>query len=49
MSYVWPMNTQVRETKNGWVDPKQWVVDNYYSYKLALPDLTEDKKCLSLA
>lgn len=33
LTYVKPFSKEVRETNNGWVDPKQWVIDNYQKFK----------------
>jgi len=29
LSYCFPFSEEVRNTKNGWVKPDQWVVNNY--------------------
>lgn len=38
LTYIEPWDTQVRGTSKGWVDPFQWVIDNYEHYKPFLPD-----------
>ena len=34
-----PYCNEVRETKNGWVYPDSWVVNNYYRFKSKLDEL----------
>jgi hypothetical protein len=33
LSYIKPYSTEVRETSNGWVDPCEWVINNYTKFK----------------
>lgn len=37
LTYMRPFNQEVRETKNGWVDPGQWVIDNKDKFLPLLP------------
>lgn len=37
LSYVSPYAREVRDTSDGWVDPGQWVIDNYDRFMTALP------------
>ena len=37
LTYISPWSQEVRETDHGWVDPIQWVRDNYERFKLSLP------------
>ena len=34
-----PYIDEVRDTKNGWVDPGTWVVDNYWRFEHLMRDL----------
>jgi hypothetical protein len=34
-----PYNIEARETKNGWIDPGNWVIDNYNKFKIFLPNI----------
>lgn len=38
LSYVKPFSKTVRSTDNGWVDPCQWVIDNYEKFKTYMPE-----------
>ena len=38
LTYCKPFSDEVRETDNGWVDPGEWVRDNYERFKPFLPD-----------
>lgn len=33
LTYLRPWSEEVRETKNGWVDPSDWVINNYEKFK----------------
>lgn len=33
LSYVSPYSETVRETDSGWIDPGQWVIDNYDTFR----------------
>lgn len=37
LSYFSPYSKEVRETENGWVDVKTWVINNYDRFKSTLP------------
>ncbi len=37
LSYVYPYSAEVRDTLEGWVPPKDWVVANYDRFKKYLP------------
>lgn len=37
LSYTYPYNTQVRETKDGWSDVETWVMNNYAKFRGYLP------------
>lgn len=36
-SYCKPFSAEVRNTANGWVDPFQWVIDNFHRFRPFLP------------
>jgi len=40
LSYCTPYAKEVRETSNGWVAPKDWVIDNWDRFKRHLPSNT---------
>lgn len=49
MTYCRPYAESVRDTASGWVDPKEWVVENYNRFKQYLPDIDcTDPDVLSL-
>lgn len=37
LTYFNPFADEVRQTDDGWVDVKQWVIDNYPKFKRFLP------------
>jgi hypothetical protein len=37
LSHIKPYSGEVRQTSTGWVDIKQWVIDNYPRFKDCLP------------
>lgn len=37
LTYTRPFSHEVRETGSTWVDPAQWVIDNYERFKDKLP------------
>lgn len=37
LTYIRPWSKEVRETEKGWINPIQWVKDNYKRFKYALP------------
>lgn len=39
IAYNAPFSAEVRDTKNGWVDPGQWVVDNASRFLPTLPEV----------
>ena len=39
LSYLRPYDTEVRETKNGWVKVEDWVIVNYPKFKPHLPSV----------
>lgn len=41
LTYLSPWQKEVRETKNGWVDPCKWVTDKYSYFKQFLPPAYE--------
>ena len=41
LTYVRPFSLEVRQTKNGWVDPKVWVITNKDRFLQFLPDDNE--------
>ncbi len=38
LSYCTPYDREVRETANGWVAPKDWVIANYDRFRCHLPE-----------
>lgn len=42
LTYCRPYALEVRETENGWVDPKQWVIDNKDRFLPHLPPVPAD-------
>ena len=38
LSYVKPFSNTVRDTDKGWVNPCQWVIDNYEKFKAYMPE-----------
>lgn len=45
LSYCHPYADEVRETDHGWVDVKQWVVDNYTRFESILPEILPEDNC----
>lgn len=42
LTYTLPYSLEVRESENGdWVDPCQWVIDNYDRFRHHLPEIDE--------
>jgi hypothetical protein len=39
LTYVLPFSKESRETNFGWVDPAQWVIQNYSRFKDQLPPI----------
>jgi hypothetical protein len=37
LTYLRPYSKEVRETSNGWVAPKDWVIANYHKFVNHLP------------
>ena len=37
LTYISPYEKEVKETEKGWVDPSDWIVNNYPKYKKFLP------------
>lgn len=44
LTYVNPYAKQVRETANGWINPCEWVIENYPRFKINFNLLTEIKE-----
>ena len=42
LGYCQPFSSEVRETRNGWVDPCQWVIDNAHRFIHQLPPIPEE-------
>lgn len=38
-----PYGDELRDTEHGWVDPGQWVVDNYHRFAEHLPYVEEEE------
>ena len=45
LSYCSPYAEEVRDGPDQWVDPKQWVVDNYSRFKDILPEIIPEDDC----
>jgi hypothetical protein len=42
LSYLAPWGNEVRNTDHGFVDPKEWVIDNYDKFKDDIPKVGVD-------
>jgi len=42
LSYTSPYGEETRETEDGWVDVRYWVVDNYHRFDHLLPKITPE-------
>lgn len=38
LTNISPFSKEVRDTKKGWVAPKEWVIQNYNNFKQYLPN-----------
>jgi hypothetical protein len=39
LTFVRPYGQEVRKTDGGWVDPAEWVIDNYARFQEHLPEV----------
>lgn len=42
LTYEKPFDKESRNTKNGWVDPWKWVIDNYKRFKPLLNEVGDE-------
>jgi len=40
LTRIEPWSEEVRQTKDGWVDPGEWVLDNYNRFEIILPEVS---------
>ncbi len=44
LTYHRPYSTEVRETKEGWINPDTWIINNYQRFREYLPEPYSTRK-----